>query len=46
MSGFNSKIVTEEELLDFLDDGWELVQQLANGKLLVRKPAQVTVKID
>jgi integrase len=46
VNGFSSKIVTEEELLCFLDDGWELVQQLANGKLLLRKPVQVTVKID
>jgi hypothetical protein len=45
VNGFSSKIVTEEELLSFLG-GWGLVQQLADGRLLLRKPAQVAVEID
>jgi len=43
VNAFNSKIVTEEELLRFLDDGWELVQQLANGKLPCTNRLQLVV---
>ena len=37
--------LTEGELLGFLDDGWEIVQRLSNGKLLVCIPAQVLVEM-
>ncbi len=34
---YKSKIVTEDELTDYVDEGWEVVKELNNGKFLVRK---------
>ena len=33
---YRSKIVTEDELTDYVDEGWEVVKELSNGKFLVR----------
>jgi len=32
-------IITEEQLLPYLDDGWEIVRELSNGKIVVVKQA-------
>lgn len=34
---FTSKIVAEEEVAKFIEEGWEPVMQLANGKVVMRK---------
>jgi len=34
---YTSKIVTEDELTDYVDEGWEVVKELNSGKFLVRK---------
>ena len=33
---YKSKIVTEDELIKLVGDGWDLVKELSNGKFLVR----------
>ena len=33
---YRSKIVTEDELTEYVDEGWEVVKELSNGKFLVR----------
>ena len=30
-------IITEEQLLSYLDDGWEIVKELSNGNIVVRR---------
>jgi integrase len=32
-----SKLITEEELCEHLNDGWDLVKELSNGKIVVKK---------
>lgn len=34
---FESKIITEDELLPFVDDEWEIPQPLPNSKFIIRK---------
>jgi hypothetical protein len=34
---YESKIVDEQELLNFVEDGWEILRELNNGKLVVRR---------
>lgn len=34
---FESKIVTEDELCSYLDEGWDLIKELSNEKLVVRR---------
>jgi hypothetical protein len=34
---YKSKIVTEDELTDYVDEGWEVVKESNNGKFLVRR---------
>ena len=36
-NGFTHKIIEEKQLVKHLNEGWELVKELANGKMLVRK---------
>ena len=36
---FESKIVTEDELTSYLDEGWDLVRELSNGKIVIRRAA-------
>jgi len=33
-----SKLITEKQLCDYVNDGWELVKELSNGKILVKRP--------
>ncbi|MFH0748846.1 MAG: tyrosine-type recombinase/integrase [Candidatus Bathyarchaeota archaeon] len=32
-----SRLVTEDELCSYINEGWELVKELSNGKILVKK---------
>jgi integrase len=34
---YKSKIAEEEELVNYIEDGWEIVRELRNGKFLIRK---------
>jgi len=38
---FESRIVGEEELTAYLDEGWDLVKELSNGKIVIRRPLEV-----
>jgi len=34
---FESRIISEEELNAYLDEGWDPVKQLSDGKIVIRK---------
>jgi len=34
---FESRIIGEDELTAFLDEGWDLVKELSNGKIVIRR---------
>jgi len=34
---FESRIVSEDELTSYLDEGWDLVKELTNGKIVIRR---------
>jgi hypothetical protein len=34
---YESKMVDEKELLSHIDDGWEIVKELKDGKLAIRR---------
>jgi len=34
---FKSRIISEEELTGYLDEGWDLVKELSNGKIVIRR---------
>jgi len=35
---FESKIVSEDELVQYVEEGWDLVKELSNGKIVIRRP--------
>jgi len=35
---YESRLIGEEELCRCIDDGWELVKELSNGRILIRRP--------
>jgi len=35
---YQSKIIGEKELVPYIEDGWEIVRELSNGRFLVKKP--------
>jgi hypothetical protein len=37
-SPFQTRIVTEQELVPLLNQGWEVLRELASGKIIVRRP--------
>jgi len=37
---FKSRIVSEDELTAFLDEDWDLVKELTNGKIVIRRPLE------
>jgi len=37
---FKVKIVSEKELVNYLEDGWEIVKELKSGSIVIRKSAQ------
>lgn len=34
---YESKIVSEEELIPYLNSGWDVIKELRNGKIVIRK---------
>lgn len=34
---YESKIVTESELLPYLDEGWDVIKEFRNGKVVIRR---------
>jgi len=34
---YEARIITEEEIVKFIEDGWEIVKELSNGKIVVRR---------
>jgi hypothetical protein len=34
---YQSKIVSEEELVPYVEDGWEIVRELSNRRYLIKK---------
>jgi len=34
---FESRIISEEELTGYLDEGWDLVKELSNGRIVIRR---------
>ncbi len=38
---YQSKIVNEKELVSHMEEGWEIIRELANGKFLLRKPNHI-----
>ena len=34
---FESRIVSEDELTASLEEGWDLVKELSNGKIVIRR---------
>jgi len=34
---FESRIISEDELTAYLDEGWDLVKELSNGKIVIRR---------
>lgn len=34
---YQSKIISEDDLVQHIEDGWEIVRELTNGKLLIRR---------
>ena len=37
---FESRIIGEEGLTGYLDEGWDLVKELSNGKIVIRRPLE------
>jgi hypothetical protein len=37
---YESKIISENEVLAYVDQGWEVLQSLSNSKFLIRKPVK------
>jgi len=35
---YQSKIIGEKELVHHVEDGWEIVRELTNGRFLIKKP--------
>jgi hypothetical protein len=35
---YETRIVGEKELVPFLDQGWEVIRELASGKIIIRRP--------
>lgn len=40
---YQSKIIGEKELVQYVEDGWEIVRELSNEKFLVKKPNHTTM---
>lgn len=37
---YETRLVTEEELLPHLNEGWDIVKELSNGKIAVKRPLE------
>ena len=38
---YQSNIINEKELVSHVEDGWEIIRELSNGKFLIKKPNHV-----
>lgn len=38
---YQSKIIGEKELVPYVEDGWDIVRELSNGRFLIKKPNHV-----
>ena len=38
---YQSKVIGEEELVPYIEDGWEIVRELSNRKFLIKRPNNV-----
>ena len=36
-----SKIICEEELVQYVEEGWEIVRELSNRRFLVKRPNHI-----
>jgi len=34
---YSSKIVGEDQLVQYVEEGWEIVKELSNGRFLIKK---------
>jgi len=34
---FESKIIGEDELVQYVEEGWEICRELSNGKIVIRR---------
>lgn len=39
---YRSKVISENELPSYVEDGWEIVKELSNRKFLIKRPNHVT----
>jgi len=37
---FESRIITEDELVQYVEEGWEICRELSNGKIVIRRPPE------
>ena len=35
---YQSKIIDEKELVPYMEDGWEIIRELSNGRFLIKRP--------
>jgi len=40
---YRSKIISEDELPSYVEDGWEIVKELSNRKFLIKRPNHVAI---
>lgn len=40
---YRSKIIGEKELVPYVEDGWEIMRELSNGKFLIKKSNHATI---
>jgi len=40
---YSSKVISEQDLPPHVEDGWEIIRELSNGKILVRRPNHTTI---
>jgi hypothetical protein len=39
---YQSKIISEKELVPYMEDGWDIVRELSDGRFLIKKPNHMT----
>ena len=39
---YQSKIISENELVTYVEDGWEVVRELSDKRFLMKKPNHIT----
>jgi hypothetical protein len=38
---YSSKVIAEDELAPYVEEGWEIVRELSNGRYLVKRPNHI-----